>query len=68
MSMIVYGVSLFFFVRKVCLCLIEKGLDYELEVVMFFAQLDWYCEFNSLGWIFAFRDGDLKLVDFSVIC
>lgn len=68
MSMTVYGAPLSPFVRKVCLCLIEKGLDYELEVVMPFAQPDWYRELNPLGRIPAFRDGDLKLADSSVIC
>lgn len=68
MSMTVYGAPLSPFVRKVCLCLIEKGLDYELEVVMPFGQPDWYRELNPLGRIPAFRDGDLKLADSSVIC
>ncbi|WP_161865638.1 glutathione S-transferase family protein [Pseudomonas yangonensis] len=68
MSMTVYGAPLSPFVRKVCLCLIEKGLEYELEVVMPFGQPDWYRELNPLGRIPAFRDGDLKLADSSVIC
>lgn len=68
MSMTVYGAPLSPFVRKVCLCLIEKGLDYELEVVMPFGQPDWFRELNPLGRIPAFRDGDLKLADSSVIC
>lgn len=68
MSMTVYGAPLSPFVRKVCLCLIEKGLDYELEVVMPFGQPDWYRELNPLGRIPAFSDGDLKLADSSVIC
>jgi glutathione S-transferase len=68
MSMTVYGAPLSPFVRKVCLCLIEKGLDYELEVVMPFGQPDWFRALNPLGRIPAFRDGDLKLADSSVIC
>ncbi|WP_061237924.1 glutathione S-transferase family protein [Ectopseudomonas composti] len=68
MSLTVYGAPLSPFVRKLCLCLIEKGLDYELEVVMPFGQPDWFRELNPLGRIPAFRDGDLTLADSSVIC
>lgn len=68
MSLTVYGAPLSPFVRKVCLCLIEKGMDYDLEVVMPFGQPDWYREFNPLGRIPALRDGELKLADSSVIC
>lgn len=68
MSLTVYGAPLSPFVRKLCLCLIEKGLDYDLEVVVPFSQPDWYHELNPLGRIPAFRDGDLKLADSSVIC
>ncbi|MGG2396118.1 glutathione S-transferase family protein [Pseudomonas sp. SH1-B] len=68
MSLTVYGAPLSPFVRKLCLCLIEKGLEYDLEVVMPFGQPDWYHELNPLGRIPAFRDGDLKLADSSVIC
>ncbi|RIA18960.1 glutathione S-transferase [Ectopseudomonas oleovorans] len=68
MSLTVYGAPLSPFVRKLCLCLIEKGLDYQLEVVMPFGQPDWYRELNPLGRIPAFRDGDLTLADSSVIC
>lgn len=68
MSLTVYGAPLSPFVRKLCLCLIEKGLAYDLEVVMPFGQPDWYRELNPLGRIPAFRDGDLKLADSSIIC
>ncbi len=68
MSMTVYGAPLSPFVRKLCLCLIEKGLDYKLEVIMPFAQPGWYRELNPLGRIPAFSDGDIKLADSSVIC
>lgn len=68
MSMTVYGAPLSPFVRKLRLCLIEKGLDYELEVIMPFGQPDWYRELNPLGRIPAFSDGDVKLADSSVIC
>ncbi|WP_068826496.1 glutathione S-transferase family protein [Pseudomonas sp. BMS12] len=68
MSLIVYGAPLSPFVRKLRLCLLEKGLDYQLEIITPFGQPDWYCELNPLGRIPAFRDGDLTLADSSVIC
>jgi glutathione S-transferase len=68
MSLIVYGAPLSPFVRKLRLCLLEKGLDYQLEIVTPFGQPDWYRELNPLGRIPAFRDGDLTLADSSVIC
>lgn len=68
MSMTVYGAALSPFVRKVRLCLLEKGLDYQLEVVMPFTPPDWYLQLNPLGRIPAFKDGDFTLADSSVIC
>lgn len=68
MSLIVYGAPLSPFVRKLRLCLVEKGLDYQLEVVTPFGQPDWYYDLNPLGRIPAFRDGELSLADSSVIC
>lgn len=68
MSMTVYGAPLSPFVRKLCLCLLEKELEYEQEVIMPFGQPAWYRELNPLGRIPAFRDGALKLADSSVIC
>lgn len=68
MSLIVYGAPLSPFVRKLRLCLLEKGMDYQLEIIMPFGQPDWYRELNPLGRIPAFRDGDLTLADSSVIC
>lgn len=68
MSLTVYGAPLSPFVRKVCLCLLEKGLPYEQEIVIPFGLPDWYRELNPLGRIPALRDGDLQLADSSVIC
>lgn len=69
MSLIVYGAALSPFVRKVRLLLAEKGLDYDLEMILPFGkQPDWYKELNPLGRIPAFKDGDLSLADSSVIC
>jgi glutathione S-transferase len=68
MSLIVYGAPLSPFVRKLRLCLLEKGLEHQLEIVTPYGQPDWYRELNPLGRIPAFRDGDLTLADSSVIC
>lgn len=68
MSLIVYGAPLSPFVRKLRLCLLEKGLDHQLEIVTPYGQPDWYRELNPLGRIPAFRDGELTLADSSVIC
>lgn len=68
MSMTVYGAPLSPFVRKVRLCLAEKGLPYQLEMIMPADRSDWFREMSPLGRIPAFRDGDLALADSSVIC
>ncbi|MNJ64433.1 Stringent starvation protein A [compost metagenome] len=68
MTLTVYGAPLSPFVRKVRLCLLEKALDYQLEMVMPFNPPDWYLQLNPLGRIPALRDGDLTLADSSVIC
>ena len=68
MPITVFGAPLSPFVRKVRLCLQEKGLDYGLEVVMPFTPPDWYLLLNPLGRIPAMKDGELCLADSSVIC
>ena len=68
MSLTVFGAPLSPFVRKVRLCLLEKGLDYQLEMVMPFTPPEWYLQLNPLGRIPAFKDGELCLADSSVIC
>ena len=68
MSLTVYGAPLSPFVRKVRVCLHEKGLDYRLETVMPFSPPQWYLEINPLGRIPALKDGDCTLADSSVIC
>lgn len=68
MSLIVYGAPLSPFVRKVRLCLLEKDLPYQLEIVTPFGQPAWYRDINPLGRIPALRDGELTLADSSVIC
>ena len=69
MSLTVFGAPLSPFVRKVRVCLNEKGLDYRLETVMPFTPPQWYYELNPLGRIPALKDGDdCTLADSSVIC
>jgi len=68
MSLTVFGAPLSPFVRKVRLCLLEKGMEYQLEMVMPFTPPDWYLQLNPLGRIPAFKDADVSLADSSVIC
>ena len=67
MPITVFGAPLSPFVRKVRLCLQEKGLDYGLELVMPFTPPEWYLQLNPLGRIPAMKDGELGLADSSVI-
>lgn len=68
MPITVFGAPLSPFVRKVRVCLQEKGMDYQLEVVMPFTPPEWYLQLNPLGRIPAIKDGELSLADSSVIC
>ncbi|MDH4584307.1 glutathione S-transferase family protein [Pseudomonas sp. BN415] len=68
MSLTLYGAPLSPFVRKVRLYLLEKGLDYQLEIISPFSQPAWFRELSPLGRIPALRDGDMSLADSSVIC
>ncbi|GIU49128.1 glutathione S-transferase family protein [Shewanella algidipiscicola] len=68
MSLILYGVPLSPFVRKVRLCLAEKALDYQLEIISPFDQPSWYKEINPLNRIPAIKVGEFTLADSSVIC
>ncbi|WP_296218992.1 glutathione S-transferase family protein [Pseudomonas sp. UBA2684] len=68
MSLTVYGAPLSPFVRKVRLFLAEKGLDYQLEIILPFGQPAWYQALNPLGRIPAMKDDDFSLADSSVIC
>lgn len=68
MSLILFGASLSPFVRKVRACLIEKKLDYTMELILPFKQPDWYLQINPLGRIPALRDAELDICDSAVIC
>jgi glutathione S-transferase len=68
MSLTVYGVPLSPFVRKLRLCLAEKGLEYQLVIILPFDQPAWFQDLNPLGRIPAIKDDDFILADSSVIC
>lgn len=68
MGLILYGASLSPFVRKVRACLLEKQLDYSMELILPRNQPDWYYQINPLGRIPALRDGDFDICDSAVIC
>jgi glutathione S-transferase len=68
MSLILYGASLSPFVRKVRACLLEKELDYTMELILPRKQPDWYFQINPLGRIPALRDAELDICDSAVIC
>lgn len=68
MGLILYGVSLSPFVRKVRACLLEKQLDYSMELILPRNQPDWYYAINPLGRVPALRDGDVDVCDSSIIC
>ncbi len=68
MSLILYGASLSPFVRKVRACLLEKQLDYSMELIIPWSQPDWFYQISPLGRIPALRDGELDLCDSSIIC
>ncbi|TWH75788.1 glutathione S-transferase [Azomonas agilis] len=63
-----YGAPLSPFVRKTQVCLHEKGLDYQLEIVMPFNTPDGYQDISPLKRIPGFRDEQVSLADSSVIC
>lgn len=68
MSLILYGASLSPFVRKVRACLLEKQLDYRMELIIPWSQPDWFYQISPLGRIPALRDGELDICDSSIIC
>lgn len=68
MGLTLYGAPLSPFVRKVRLCLMQKALDYQLEMINPFRQPDWYVELNPLRRVPALKHDDLVLADSSVIC
>jgi glutathione S-transferase len=55
------------FARKVHLCLAEKDLEYQLEIVLPFGPPAWYRQRSPLGRIPSLKDSDFSLADSSVI-
>ena len=72
MTVIVYGSILSPYNRKVQVCMLEKGIEYENEHVNPFAPPDWFADISPLGKIPVIRDTsaspDAILADSSVIC
>jgi glutathione S-transferase len=72
MTITVYGGSLSPFVRKVMVCLNEKGVEFENEPVNPFAAPGWFADISPMGKIPVLRDTavgpDATLPDSSVIC
>ncbi len=72
MDLIVYGLPLSPFVRKVEVVLGEKGVEYELKPVNIFPAPDWFAEINPAKRIPVLRDKslgeDATLPDSSAIC
>ena len=56
------------FVRKVLVCLIEKGIEHEVNPVSPFPPPESHLKISPLGKIPAMTDGDLAIPDSSAIC
>lgn len=56
------------FVRKALVCLIEKGVEYELNPISPFPPPESHLQISPLGKIPALTDGDLAIPDSSAIC
>ena len=56
------------FVRKTLVCLVEKGIEHEVNPVSPFPPPASHLEISPLGKIPALTDGDLALPDSSAIC
>ena len=56
------------FVRKTLVCLIEKGVNYELNPISPFPAPESHLKISPLGKIPAMTDGDFALADSAAIC
>lgn len=75
MGIRIYGAQLSPFVRKVRVCLQEKGIEYDLDPVNPFGPPQWFREISPLGKIPVLRDEDVgtegaegTIPDSSAIC
>lgn len=64
----IHGSPISPFVRKTLVCLIEKGVEYELNPVSPFPATESHKRISPLGKIPALTDGDLAIPDSSAIC
>lgn len=64
----IHGSPISPFVRKTLVCLIEKGVDFELNPVSPFPAPESHLKISPLGKIPALTDGDLSIPDSSAIC
>lgn len=64
----VHGSPVSPFVRKVLVCLIEKGIEHEVNPVSPFPPPESHLKISPLGKIPAMTDGDLAIPDSSAIC
>ncbi|MGI9325235.1 MAG: glutathione S-transferase family protein [Pseudomonadales bacterium] len=64
----IHGSSISPFVRKALVCLIEKGIDYELNPVGPFPAAESPLEISPPGKTPALTDGDLAILGSSAIC
>lgn len=56
------------FVRKTLVCLIEKGVEYDINPISPFPAPESHLKISPLGKIPALTDGDLAIPDSSAIC
>lgn len=64
----VHGSPISPFVRKVLVCLMEKGIDHEVNPVSPFPAPESHLKISPLGKIPALTDGDIAIPDSSAIC
>lgn len=64
----VHGSPISPFVRKVLVCLMEKGIDHDVNPVSPFPPPESHLKISPLGKIPALTDGDLAIPDSAAIC
>ena len=64
----IHGTPVSPFVRKALVCLIEKGIEHEVNPVTPFPPPESHLAISPLGKIPALTDGDLAIPDSSAIC
>ena len=64
----IHGSPISPFVRKTLVCLLEKGIEHEVNPVSPFPPPDSHLKISPLGKIPAMTDGDLAIPDSSAIC